>query len=62
MHKTRTDRQTEAIDRQERRDARTIIDQLQQIRLRDYLNGRGGKSADETARLLRMRALERAIV
>jgi hypothetical protein len=58
MHKTRIDRQIEAIERQERRNALSTTDQLQRIRLRDYLNGRGGTSADEETRLLRMRALE----
>lgn len=60
MHKTRAQRQHEAIARQERRNARSISEQLQQLRLRDYLDGRGGTSADETARLLRMRTMERA--
>ena len=45
MHKTRT-------DRQQARDNRTTREQLRIIRQRP------GKSTDETARLLRLRALE----
>ncbi len=55
MHKTRKDRQQEAIERQQARDNRTTAQQLYLIKQRP------GKSADETARLLRLRALERAM-
>lgn len=56
MHKTKEDRQQEAKVRQEQRDKRTTAEQLRLIRTRP------GKSADETAKLMDLRALERAIL
>jgi hypothetical protein len=46
MHKTRTDRQQEAIERQEQRNVRTTTDQLTLIR------NRPGRSLKEAGRLL----------
>jgi len=51
MHKTRLERQSEAITRQLARDRRTNAEQLKRIRMRDQLDGRGGASRAETARL-----------
>lgn len=52
MHKTKQDRQSQAIERQLARNIRTADQQLALIRRRP------GKSEDETARLLHERALE----
>ena len=46
MHKTREDRQADAIERQQARNARTTAEQLRLIRQRP------GKSASEKARLI----------
>jgi hypothetical protein len=55
MHKTQKERQQEAIERNLARDARTIDEQLRLIRRRP------GKSADETAKLLQLRAMQIAL-
>lgn len=52
-HKTREDRQADAIARQQARDARTSTQQLAIIRQRP------GKSEAETARLIELRAQEK---
>lgn len=62
MHKTKQDRQQEAIERMLARDNRTTIEQLHRIVQRDRDAKRGGKSERETIRLLRLRALEEAIL